>query len=53
MNGALNWRTCKCCGLKFDIATNFDCCPECRKKISLGKRRVNMFFKGDTWRKIR
>lgn len=33
MNHAiLNWRKCKECGKAFDIATNFDICPECRRK---------------------
>lgn len=26
------WKFCKKCGAPFDIGTNFDVCPYCRKK---------------------
>jgi len=29
----LNLKTCLRCGKKFDIAINFNICPECRIKI--------------------
>lgn len=40
-DGILNWKRCKNCGEWFDISTNFDLCPECRKpkkkkKVKLG-----------------
>lgn len=30
--GVLNWRLCKKCFNYFDIGTNFDICPSCRKE---------------------
>lgn len=35
-------KTCKLCGVKFDIATNFDICPKCRikkEKRKYGEKR--------------
>lgn len=31
-NGILNWKKCKKCGKMFDMGTNKNLCPMCRKK---------------------
>jgi len=35
----LNWKRCKECGYPFDIAIDFDKCPQCRNK-NKGQRRL-------------
>jgi rRNA maturation endonuclease Nob1 len=37
--GTLNWKKCKKCGKMFDIGTNKDLCPECRKRGGLNNGR--------------
>jgi len=32
LNGILNWKVCKKCNRKFDIAINYNICPLCRIK---------------------
>jgi len=34
MHGVLNWKKCKRCGKRFDIGTNYDICPECRRRYA-------------------
>ncbi len=31
-HGILNWKKCEKCNEAFDIGTNYDTCPECRRK---------------------
>lgn len=42
-SGILNWRTCKFCGVKYDIGTNFDICPKCRRKKRDGRKKNKPF----------
>lgn len=32
LQGIINWKKCKNCGMYFDIGTNKDICLECRLK---------------------
>ena len=40
MQGILNFRKCKWCEKLYDIATNYDLCPKCRKEL-IKKREVD------------
>jgi len=40
-HGIENWKICVFCGKYFDIGTNFDTCPECRRRKLNKKEREN------------
>jgi len=35
----INWKFCKKCRQAFDVGTNFDICPLCRRKEAKEKER--------------
>ena len=44
MQGILNWKRCKKCGEPFDVGTNYDECPGCRKLNEVegdGEKEIN------------
>jgi predicted amidophosphoribosyltransferase len=45
-DGILNWKRCKKCGKFFDISTNYNLCPRCRKPKKCHKE----IHKNDKWR---